>query len=162
MTKSDGSNPAGIDNSIDNNKTNHEKKDNNLVAFAGPEQIVYEDSTVFLEGHSFPSDQKLIWKQIDGPMVDLKYKDKEDENSKLKNPYFKAPSIELDINYSNMSGEDSNKVNNNGNKVKAYTKFIFELTVKDQSETLSSLPSLVNIIVKMVQRALVFQGGGSL
>jgi hypothetical protein len=46
-------------------------ENNNLVAFAGPEQIVYEGSKVFLEGQSFPPNQKLIWKQIEGPKVEL-------------------------------------------------------------------------------------------
>lgn len=50
------------------------KKINNLVAFGGPEQIVYENSKVFLEGYSFPPNQKLIWNQIYGPKVELEYK----------------------------------------------------------------------------------------
>ena len=54
------------------------------------------------------------------------------------------------------------KRNNNKNQKKPFIKLTFELTAKDPSETLSSKPSTVNIIVKMVQRALVFQGGGSL
>src|SRR6185437_10891259 len=41
-------------------------------------------------------------------------------------------------------------------------KLTFELISQDQSEKFSSHTSTVNIIVKMVQRALVFQGGGSL
>jgi len=40
--------------SLENNKMNQDKKENNIFAFAGPEQIVYEDSKVFLDGHSFP------------------------------------------------------------------------------------------------------------
>ncbi len=64
-----------------------------------------------------------------------------------------------------MDLTDDNTVENytkNKNKLKPYAKLTFELIVKDMSETLSSPPSTVNIIVKMVQRALVFQGGGSL
>jgi hypothetical protein len=46
------------------------KKDNNnnnLRAYAGPEQIVYEGSRVHLEGISYPSNQKLVWTQVSGP-----------------------------------------------------------------------------------------------
>lgn len=142
-----------------NNTINQDKDDNNLLAFAGPEQIVYEGSKVFLEGITLPINQKLIWKQIGGPKVDLKYESKEDEITKIKNPYFKAPYITLDFdNDTNKNIKDSN----NGDKIKPYTKLSFELIAKDQTETRSSLPSIINIIVKMVQRALVFQGGGSL
>ena len=51
---------------------------------------------------------------------------------------------------------------NNKHKIKPYAKLTFELTAKEITGALSSSPSTVNIIVKMVQRALVFQGGGSL
>ena len=43
-------NADDIHNMSENNKINQENK-NNLLAFAGPEQIVYEGSKVFLEGH---------------------------------------------------------------------------------------------------------------
>ena len=39
---------------------------------------------------------------------------------------------------------------------------IFELVVTDKNTELSSDPSRVTIIVKMIQRALVLQGGGAL
>jgi Patatin-like phospholipase len=141
-------------------KVNQEEKQSiNLVAFAGPEQIVYEGSKVFLDGISIPSNKKLIWRQIDGPKVDLKYECKEDEITKIKNPYFKAPYITLDF-------ENNTKYNikdiNNGNKIRPYIKLKFELIAIDQTDILSSIPSTVNIIVKMVQRALIFQGGGAL
>ena len=144
-----------------NDKANQvdEKQDTNLLAFAGPEQIVYEGSKVFLEGITFPINQKLIWKQIGGPKVDLKYECKEDEITKIKNPFFKAPYITLD--FDNNVNDDIKHINND-NKIKPYVKLTFELTAKDPTETLSSLPSTVNIIVKMVQRALIFQGGGAL
>src|SRR4051794_20491211 len=134
-------------------------ENNNLVAFAGPEQIVYEGSKVFLEGQSFPSNQKLVWKQIDGPKVDLEYESKEDEIAIIRNPYFKAPYITID--FDNDENNDAEN-NNNKHKIKPYAKLTFELTAKEITGALSSSPSTVNIIVKMVQRALVFQGGGSL
>src|SRR6476646_8494189 len=157
MSKSN-ENPDDIHNSSENNKPNQEKK-NNLLAFAGPEQIVYEGSKVFLEGHSSQPNQKLIWKQTGGPKVDLKYEGKEDENSKIKNPYFKAPYIAID--FGNRSSSSS-VITDNNNKIKPFAKLTFELTAQDQTKTISSPPSTVNIIVKMVQRALVLQGGGSL
>jgi NTE family protein len=134
-------------------------ENNNLVSFAGPEQIVYEGSKVFLEGISFPPNQKLIWKQVEGPKVDLKYENNDDKNTKLNNPYFKAPFVALDFDKEVGSTTDSNIKRNN---MKPFIKLTFELTAKHPSETLSSKSSTVNIIVKMVQRALVFQGGGSL
>ena len=148
-----------IHKSIESNNTNQKKEDNNLLAFAGPEQIVYEGSKVFLEGQSFPPNQKLGWKQIDGPKVDLEYESKEDEIAKIKNPYFKAPYITID--FDNDENNDAEN-NNNKHKIKPYAKLTFELTAKEITGALSSSPSTVNIIVKMVQRALVFQGGGSL
>jgi len=148
-----------IHKSIESNNTNQKKEDNNLLAFAGPEQIVYEGSKVFLEGQSFPPNQKLVWKQIDGPKVDLEYESKEDEIAKIKNPYFKAPYITID--FDNDENNDAEN-NNNKHKIKPYAKLTFELTAKEITGALSSSPSTVNIIVKMVQRALVFQGGGSL
>jgi len=144
---------------IESNNTNQKKEDNNLLAFAGPEQIVYEGSKVFLEGQSFPPNQNLVWKQIDGPKVDLEYESKEDEIAKIKNPYFKAPYITID--FDNDENNDAEN-NNNKHKIKPYAKLTFELTAKEITGALSSSPSTVNIIVKMVQRALVFQGGGSL
>jgi len=147
-----------IHNSLENNKTNQENK-NNLLSFAGPEQIVYEGSKVFLEGHSSKPNQKLKWKQIGEPKVELKYESKDDEEFKTKNPYFMAPYISIDFDNRNSS----NSVNtHNDNKIKPFVKLTFELTAQDQTDTISSPPSTVNIIIKMVQRALVFQGGGSL
>jgi hypothetical protein len=140
------------------NKHQHKPmENNNLVAFAGPEQIVYEGSKVFLEGYSFPPNQKLVWKQIDGPKVELKYENPEDKNTKLNNPYFNSPFIALDFDKEVGITKYSNIKRNN---IKPFIKLTFELTVKDPTETLSSKPSTVSIIVKMVQRALVFQGGG--
>jgi NTE family protein len=159
MSKSNDSKNSGFDNlTKDTNKINNDDKNNNFIAFVGPEQIVYEGSKVFLEGHSFPTNQKLVWKQIDGPLVDLKYESKDEEKAKIKNPYFKAPYIDLDFDTENINAKD----NNNKNKVKSFAKLTFELISQDQSEKFSSPTSTVNIIVKMVQRALVFQGGGSL
>src|SRR3954468_18626500 len=88
--------------------SHNSNKNNNLVAFAGPEQIVYEHSKVFLEGQSFPPDQKLIWKQIDGPKVELEYENEEDKDTKLKNPYFNAPFVVLDFDKEVGSTTDNN------------------------------------------------------
>jgi hypothetical protein len=160
MAKSIESDSNNIEKSIEHNKTNNYRdKDNKLVAYAGPEQIVYEGSRVLLEGHGNQDSQKLIWRQIGGgPSVNLEYENKQSAEEKNQNPYFKAPYITLDLTDDNTV-EDYTK---NKNKLKPYTKLTFELIVKDMSETLSSPPSTVNIIVKMVQRALVFQGGRSL
>ncbi len=160
MAKSIESDSNDVEKFIKYNKTNPHK-DNNLVAYAGPEQIVYEGSTVILEGHGNNDNQKLIWRQIGGgPLVNLEYDNKQSANEKIQNPSFKAPYITLDItDDDDVDGESNTKSNN---KLKPYTKLTFELIVKDITETLSSPPSTVNIIVKMVQRALVFQGGGSL
>ena len=93
MAKSIESDSNNIEKFIEYNKTNQYKdKDNNLIAYAGPEQIVYEGSTVLLEGHGNNDNQKLIWRQIGGgPPVNFEYDNKQSANEKIKNPSFKAP-----------------------------------------------------------------------
>ena len=140
---------------VNNQSLKKDNNNNNLRAYAGPEQIVYEGSRVHLEGISYPSNQKLVWTQVSGPKVNLEYGDKENPSKNPQNPSFTAPLITFDINYNDNH-------NNNNVKKKPFTKLTFELIAKDQSEASSSLPSRVDVVVKMVQRALVFQGGGSL
>jgi Patatin-like phospholipase len=80
------------------------------------------------------------WRQIDGPQVDL-------NNKNIKTPSFKAPCIGLDFNTLGPKNP--------------YVNLVFELIVTDDIGV-SSAPGIVNILVKMIQRALVLQGGGSL
>ena len=136
-------------------------KDNKpIIAYAGPEQIVYEGSEVKLEG----SCNKDSEDQQPNPNISYEWKlekeekEKEDhtdstmhvelDNKNIKNTSFKAPYIDFDFN----KGE--------GNK--PYATLTFKLVATDKTTGLSSEPSFVSIIVKMVQRALVLQGGGSL
>jgi NTE family protein len=119
-----------------------------LIAYAGPHQVVYEGTTVTLEGTASRSDPdsnlplSYSWVQTD----DTNTVRLNDPNT--ANPTFEAPYVEFNL-------KDKNIPKN------PYTKLKFQLTVKDQSGK-SSPPSIVNITVKMVQRALVFQGGGAL
>jgi NTE family protein len=150
-----------------NNKKygNKKKKDDKKttsrpIAYTGPDQIVYEGSIVELDGsNSSPSstrttetsdgdDAKLSysWTQTAGPEVTIK---KDSDDVKNKKVSFKAPYVNI------KSGRSST------DKKKPYTNLTFELVVTDENG-ISSLPQSVNIIVKMIQRALVFQGGGSL
>lgn len=142
------------DNSIDHNNNQSKKISSSsppassLIAYAGPDQVVYEGTTVTLEGTASRSDPdsnlplSYSWVQAYGTnTVRL-------NGPNTANPTFEAPYVEFNI-------KDRNSPKN------PYTKLTFELIVKDRSGK-SSPPSRVNITVKMVQRALVFQGGGAL
>ena len=50
-----------------------------------------EGSTVLPEGKSFPPNQKLLWRQIEGLDVKLEYGNKENAIENLNNPSFTAP-----------------------------------------------------------------------
>jgi NTE family protein len=138
-----------LSDSEDLNKNKYRKP----VAYAGPEQIVYEGSKVTLEGNykldaERPHDSNVLfmWEldlsQTDtGTHVEL-------DHPNVRTPFFYAPYVEF----------DSNKGQNN----KPYTTLTFKLVVTDKRTGLSSDPSLVTIIVKMIQRALILQGGGAL
>jgi NTE family protein len=132
-------------------------RDKPIIAYAGPEQIVYEGSEVKLEG----SCNKDSEDQQPNPNISYEWKlEKENkdytdntmhvelDNKNIKNPSFKAPYITFDFN----KGENN----------KPYATLTFKLVATDKTTGLPSNPSFVNIIVKMVQRALVLQGGGSL
>jgi hypothetical protein len=142
------------DNSIGHNNNQSKKISSSsppassLIAYAGPDQVVYEGTTVTLDGTAISTDPdsnlplSYSWVQVDGTnTVRLN-----DPNT--ANPTFEAPYVEFNL-------KDKNTPKN------PYSKLTFELIVKDQSGK-SRPPSIVNIIVKMVQRALVFQGGGAL
>lgn len=123
------------------------------VAYAGPEQVVYEGSEVKLEGSCNLDTEKQSnpnisyeWEQQDNHIGDATYV--ELSNQYTKNPSFKVPYVNFDFS----KGENN----------KPYTNLTFKLVATDKSTGLSSDPSLVTIVVKMVQRALVLQGGGSL
>ena len=145
------------DNSLQANKSTR-PKESKPIAYAGPEQIVYEGSEVKLEG----SCNKDSEDQRSNPNISYKWELEEEEdytdtgntmhveldNKNIKNPSFKAPYINFDFN----KGESN----------KPYATLTFKLVARDKTTGLSSEPSFVSIIVKMVQRALVLQGGGSL
>lgn len=123
------------------------------VAYAGPEQVVYEGSEVKLEGSYNLDTEKQSnpnisyeWEQQDNYTDDTTYV--ELNNQYTKNPSFKAPYVNFDFS----KGEHN----------KPYANLTFKLVATDKTTGLSSDPSLVTIVVKMVQRALVLQGGGSL
>jgi hypothetical protein len=146
------------DNSLQPNKSTQSKESKPIIAYAGPEQIVYEGSEVKLEG----SCNKDSEDQQPNPNISYKWELEEAEdytdtgntmhveldNKNIKNPSFKAPYINFDFN----KGESN----------KPYATLTFKLVAIDKTTGLSSDPSFVSIIVKMVQRALVLQGGGSL
>ncbi|MGB8023414.1 MAG: patatin-like phospholipase family protein [Nitrososphaeraceae archaeon] len=120
------------------------------TAYAGPDQIVYEGSEVKLDGsNSFAQNNtntnnrlsSYYWRQVAGPIVDL------DKNNNIVSPSFKAPYVDVDFNTAGSKNP--------------YTNLSFELVVTDD-QGVQSIPDTVNIIVKMIQRALVLQGGGSL
>jgi hypothetical protein len=69
------------------------------------------------------------------------------DNPNTRNPSFIAPYVKFDFK---------------GQNNKPYVTLIFKLVVTDKRTGLSSDPSMVTIIAKMIQRALILQGGGAL
>jgi NTE family protein len=120
------------------------------IAYAGINQTVAEGSRVHLHGHAGPTDrnhnsfsyhwtQKINDTRNNGSQSYLKVNL---ENENIPNPSFIAPYLK-------------------GNKDLTAT-LIFELVIKDNNTGIASEPAIVDVKVKMVHRALVFQGGGSL
>ncbi|MGH9984140.1 MAG: patatin-like phospholipase family protein [Nitrososphaeraceae archaeon] len=126
------------------------------IAYAGPKQIVYEGSQILLEG-SCNLDQE------EKPNQSISYSwsldpQKSDNKQNLqislrpaqenpRNVTFTAPYVDFDPSKSDN---------------KTYISLVFKLVVTDKNTGLNSDPSWVTIIVKMIQRALILQGGGSL
>jgi predicted acylesterase/phospholipase RssA len=135
-------------------------KKEKLVVFAGPEQIVYEGGKVQLEGFcNLDQDEKANkdivydWYFVsESSDTDISQK----EFKGIKNPTFIAPY--LDFRPSKQHDETTKDRNN----YKTFSKLTFELVVTDRSTNLKSGPSSVTIIVTMIQRALILQGGGAL
>ncbi len=139
-------------------------KEEKLVVFAGPEQIVYEGEIVKLEGfcnldqsekanNNIVYDWYLISKNSDTEISQKEFKG-------IKNPTFTAPYVDF-----RQDKEDDQNVKDKNirtEKYKTFSKLTFELIATDKSTNLKSDPSSVTIIVKMVQRALILQGGGAL
>jgi NTE family protein len=139
-------------------------KKEKLVVFAGPEQIVYEGDKVQLEGfcnldQSKKANNNIIydWYFI-SEKSDTEISQKEFKG--IKNPAFRAPYVDFRPD----KGDDQNVKDKNirTEKYKTFSKLTFELIATDKSTNLKSDPSFVTIIVKMVQRALILQGGGAL
>ncbi len=151
-------------------KSSSNKYKHRLVAYLTPIGIVSEGSRVQLDGSGsyFEIDSGLVrispstittraiededgvyylWKQIDGPKVTLKDED-------TPTPSFIAPLVDVDDSNNNINRSDSRQP-------KLYTRLKFQLVIKDR-EGLESKPAYQEIIVKIVQRALVLQGGGAL
>jgi predicted acylesterase/phospholipase RssA len=135
-----------------------------LIAYIAPIGIVAEGSKVQLDGsqsyfeynnNNNNNNNKLsasstatrpitgddqvsfFWEQIDGPLVTL-------ENSDSATPSFTAPYIDL---------------SNSPKKIHANLKF--QLVIREKDGVLSE-PRYEQIVVKIIQRALVLQGGGAL
>ncbi len=113
-----------------------------LEADAGLDQTVSEGSVVVLHGSGSLADTKLsyCWKQISGNKVNL-------DSDNKQNLQFRAPYIIDD---------------ENSGKVKISTTLRFQLIVSDDNSGNSSKPAYVNITVKRVQRAVIFQAGVAL
>jgi hypothetical protein len=132
-----------------------------LVAYIAPIGIVTEGTKVQLDGSQsyfeyinnnvdkFPESAtatrtikdedriSFLWEQTEGPPISL---DREDSTT----PSFTAPYVDL-----------------NTSPKKIYASLKFKLVIRDRNG-ISSQPWEERIIVKIVQRALVLQGGGAL
>ena len=120
------------------------------IAHAGISQTAAEGTQVLLHGHagqteddlnnfSYRWQQKLMDIRNNGTQSYLKVNL---ENENTPNPSFTAPYLK-------------------GNKDLTAT-LSFELVIKDNKTGIASDPANVDVKVKMVHRALIFQGGGSL
>ena len=144
-------------------KSSNGKKEK-LVVFAGPEQTVYEGEKVQLEGfcnldQSEKANNNIVydWYFI-SENSDTEISQKEFKG--IKNPTFTAPYVDF-----RPDKEDDQNVKDKNirtEKYKTFSKLTFELIATDKSTNLKSDPSSVTIIVTMVQRALILQGGGAL
>jgi NTE family protein len=140
------------DNRLSNSEDLGKNKNRKPVAYAGPEQIVYEGSKVTLEGsyklngQRPPNSNALFTWELDSTQTDTG-RHVELDNPNIRTPSFYAPQVEFDFN----RGQNN-----------PYTTLTFKFIVTDKQTGLSSDPSLVTIIVKMIQRALILQGGGAL
>jgi NTE family protein len=145
--------PRYRDNELSESEGLSKNKDRKPLAYAGPEQIVYEGSKVTLEGScklygELPLNSNVVFTwEPDLSLADPNI------HIELDDPNTSTPSF-----YAPFVGFDFNKGQNNN----PYTTLNFKLVVTDKRTGLSSDPSTVTIIVKMIQRALVLQGGGAL
>jgi NTE family protein len=117
------------------------KSSNLPQADAGLEQTISEGSTVTLDGHGFTTDGGEVtysWSYISHKNYDIIITDADSSNATFKAPYIK----------------DDGR---NGN-IKPSIKLTFQLVILDNKGR-SSNPSQVNVTVKRVQRAMIFQGG---
>jgi NTE family protein len=150
-------------NEIEAGQPTNGKKEK-LVVFAGAEQIVYEGEKVQLEGfcnldqgeeakNNIVYDWYFISEKSDTEISQREFKG-------IKNPAFTAPYVDFRPN----KEDDQNVKDKNirTEKYKTFSKLTFELIATDKSTNLKSDPSFVTIIVKMIQRALILQGGGAL
>jgi hypothetical protein len=148
--KEDNEHEHSDQNQDRNKKANSSEKSSKVrpIAYAGPEQIVYEGSKVTLEGscnldskNNPNSNISFTW------VLDSNHTDTgvyvELDNPDSRNPSVIAPYVKFDFN--------------KGQGNKPYTTLTFRLVVTDKHTELSSEPSLVTIIAKMIQRALILQ-----
>ncbi len=137
-------------------------KKEKLVVFAGPEQIVYEGEKVQLEGFCNLDQKGEANKDIIYDWYFVKESSDTEVSQKefksIKNPIFTAPYVDFRPDWR----EDRKVTDINADRYKTFSKITFKLIATDKSTNLKSDPSLVTIIVKVVQRALVLQGGGAL
>jgi len=126
------------------------------IANAGPTQIVYEGSEVLLEGSCNLDHGKITNQNISYSWTLDQNRSDDSNNLQIKlqpveanhrNATFIGPYIHFDPTRSDN---------------KTYVSLLFKLVVTDKRSGLESDPSHVTIIIKMVQRALILQGGGSL
>jgi NTE family protein len=145
--------------------SNNKKK--KPTVFAGPEQVVYEGGKVQLEGfcdldqngQEPNSDIIYDWffvREASDTTIPQK------EFKGIKNPIFTAPYVDFQLT---MDKQDEQNVTDgiiHADRYKTTSTLIFKLIATNKSTNLKSEPSFVTITVKMVQRALVLQGGGAL
>jgi hypothetical protein len=127
------------DNKLPDSEDLDKNKDRKPVAYAGPEQIVYEGSKVTLEGSykldgERPPDSNVLFMwELDSSQIDTG-RHVELDNPNIRTPFFYAPHVEFDFD----KGQNNNP----------YTTLTFKLVVTDKRTGLSSDPSMVQSLSK--------------
>jgi NTE family protein len=130
-------------NDAQNPKTSNNK--DMPIADAGLDQTVSEGSTVVLNGNGSTTNHNRKITSYSWTFVSDKNYEINLTNTNTANPEFKAPYI----------------IDEESGHIKPSITLTFQLKVSDD-KGLSSNPSEVNIKVKRVQKAIIFQGGASL
>jgi len=125
-------------------------------------RVVSEGSTVILDVRDFVNDidninsiKHCLWKQTEGMPIVI--------DDVIDKPYFSFLAPYVEDNYLGNNTDTTNSTATTNTPIQpAYFKLGFQLTITDNDGKSKDSPYNVNIIVKRVQRVVIFQGGVAL